>query len=220
MVLPSDMATGDTETKNKSEFDSSDEEEGEVDLSPFQLSWLQLGTGEREDKLGISGLPGCRFKDTWRSLDNDIKCLKTEGVDEVFSLCSKGELNKYRVPWLLNELTGADIMVHHYPFPDGQTPNMGSLLKMIDEIKVAVCNGKKPLVHCFGGLGRSCLVAVCALLMIDDSLQPEKAIEKIRELRGPGAIQSVKQYNFVCEFRQLYEDYKKEHESEARSISR
>lgn len=75
------------------------------------------------------------------------ECLKTEGVDEVFSLCSKGELNKYRVPWLLNELTGADVMVHHYPFPDGQTPNMGSLLKMIDEIKVAVCNGKKPLVQ-------------------------------------------------------------------------
>lgn len=75
------------------------------------------------------------------------ECLKSENVDEVFSLCTKGELNKYRVPWLLNEMTGADIIVHHYPFPDGQTPNMPSLLKMVDEILVSVRNGRKPLVQ-------------------------------------------------------------------------
>lgn len=76
-----------------------------------------------------------------------LECLKSAGVDEIFSLCTKGELNMYRVPWLLHELSGADIVVHHYPFPDGQTPNMGSLLKMIDEIKVSVHNGRKPLVQ-------------------------------------------------------------------------
>ncbi|XP_060552181.1 cyclin-dependent kinase inhibitor 3-like [Ruditapes philippinarum] len=220
MVLTPTMAAESTESEGKSGFDSSDEEEGELDLSPFTLSWLELGTGDGLDKLGISGLPGCKFKDTWRSLENDIKCLKSEGVDEVFSLCTKGELNKYRVPWLLNEMTGADIVVHHYPFPDGQTPNMPSLLKMVDEIQVSVRNGRKPLVHCFGGLGRSCLVAVCAMLVVDESLEPQKAIDKIRELRGPGAIQSVKQYNYVCDFRQIYEEYKRENETEARSISR
>ncbi|KAL4238506.1 Cyclin-dependent kinase inhibitor 3 [Mactra antiquata] len=213
-----------TPTKNTVEdttgtgFDSSDDE-GELDLSPFEFSWLLLN-GEENEKLGISGLPGRKFKETWRSLDNDIKCLKSAGVNEVFSLCTNGELNKYRVPWLLTELTGADILVHHYPFPDGMIPNMGALIKMIDEIKVSAKNGRKPLVHCYGGLGRASLVAVCTLLVIDESLEPEKAIEKIRELRGPGAIQSVKQYNFVCEFRQLYADYKKEHDSEARSVSR
>ncbi|XP_045168446.1 cyclin-dependent kinase inhibitor 3-like [Mercenaria mercenaria] len=220
MVLTPNMAAEDRESKEKSGFDSSDEEEGELDLSPFQLSWLELGTGDGEDKLGISGLPGCKFKDTWRSLENDIKCLISEGVGEVFSLCTKGELNKYRVPWLLNEMTGADIVVHHYPFPDGQTPNMASLLKMVDEIQVSVRNGRKPLVHCFGGLGRSCLVAVCAMLVIDESLEAQTAIDKVRALRGPGAIQSVKQYNYVCDFRQLYEEYKKENETETRSISR
>ena len=35
-------------------------------------------------------------------------------------------------------------------------------------------------------------VAVCTLLVIDDSLTVDDAIDKIRELRGPGAIQSVK----------------------------
>ena len=33
-------------------------------------------------------------------------------------------------------------------------------------------------------------------------------------------ISLLQQYNFVCEFRQLYEDYKKENDAEQRSISR
>lgn len=76
-----------------------------------------------------------------------VECLQAEGVMEVFSLCTRGELNKYRVPNLLTEMSAADILVHHYPFLDGQTPNMGNLLKMIDEIKVAVYGNRKPLIQ-------------------------------------------------------------------------
>lgn len=75
------------------------------------------------------------------------ECLTSARVDEIFSLCTKGELSKYRVPELLHELTGAGILVHHYPFPDGLAPNMGALLKMVDEIKVANQNGKLPIVQ-------------------------------------------------------------------------
>jgi len=64
----------------------------------------------------------------------------------VFPLCTRGELNKYRVPTLLSDLTSADITVHHYPFCDGHTPSMGNLLKLIDEIKAAVYGDRKPLV--------------------------------------------------------------------------
>ncbi|XP_052769298.1 cyclin-dependent kinase inhibitor 3-like isoform X2 [Mya arenaria] len=163
---------------------------------------------------------GCRFKDTWRSLEHDIKSLQSEGVGCVFSLCSKGELNKYRVPNLLTELTATGIDVHHYPFLDGTAPNIATMLKIVDDIVLAVRNGKSPLVHCFGGLGRSCLVAVCTLLILDESLKAEEAIFKVRELRGPGAIQSVKQYNYACEYRSLMKTYREENESEARSISR
>ena len=56
-------------------------------------------------------------------------------------------MNKYRVPWFLNEVSGADIIVHHYPFPDGTVPAMSSLIKMVDEIHVAVQNGRKPVVQ-------------------------------------------------------------------------
>ncbi|XP_046337509.1 cyclin-dependent kinase inhibitor 3-like [Haliotis rufescens] len=201
------------------DFDT-DEESGEVDLSPFQISWLDLSFTGADEKLGISGLPGCRFKDTWRNLNNDLKCLQNSGVKEVFTLCTKGELNKYRVPNLLHDFSGSNITVHHYPFPDGQVPPSSSLLKMVEELRVNIMNQKKSLIHCFGGLGRSCLVAVCLMMVMDESISPEDAIDKARQLRGAAAIQSVKQYNFINDFRKLQAEVETEDGGESRSVSR
>ncbi|XP_029820020.1 cyclin-dependent kinase inhibitor 3, partial [Manacus vitellinus] len=55
---------------------------------------------------------------------------------------------------------------------------------------------------CYGGLGRSCLVAACLLLQLSDTLAPQQVIESLRNLRGSGAIQTIKQYNFLHDFRE------------------
>ena len=39
--------------------------------------------------------------------------------------------------------------------------------------------------------------------VLDEDLTPEDVIIQMRELRGPRAVQSVKQYNFINEFREL-----------------
>ena len=76
-----------------------------------------------------------------------LEQLHEEKVQDVFCLCSKGELTKYRTPWLLQELTGADINVHHHPFPDGETPTMAILAKLLDELKVMLLNNRKTLIQ-------------------------------------------------------------------------
>ena len=73
--------------------------------------------------------------------------LKRMNVQEAFVLCSRGELNKYRVPWLLHEYTGAEITVRHYPFPDGHIPNISNLAKMLEEIKVNLTKNTKTILQ-------------------------------------------------------------------------
>ncbi|XP_061174695.1 cyclin-dependent kinase inhibitor 3-like [Saccostrea echinata] len=204
-------------------FDSSDDDSGEVDLSPLDISWLDLTCYGFESPVGITSLPGCRFKDVWRSLENDIKYLVSEEVQDVYCLCSKGELTKYRVQWLLHELSGAGLTVHHFPFPDGQPPTTAQLMKIIEELKISLNNKRKAIIHCYGGLGRSCVVGACFLLSLDSEITPEKAIEKMKELRGPRAVQTVKQFNYINEFPQTLADFQKESEDveiKGRSLSR
>ncbi|KAL0969422.1 hypothetical protein UPYG_G00227200 [Umbra pygmaea] len=201
VYLPAPMRT--------SEFDSSSDEEdvGEDQLTPFQISWLPLSVVGCSQFLGICPLPGCKFKDIRRNLQRDIDELQTQGVQDVFVFCTRGELHKYRVPGLLEMYCQHGFQVHHLPFPDGGTPELEQCCQILEGLQANIRDDRTTVIHCYGGLGRSALIAACLLLQLSVSMTPNKAIEVLRDHRGGGAIQTVKQYNFLHEFREKYSAY-------------
>jgi len=203
-------------------FDSSDEEreDGTFASTPLDISWIDLGFVGYPTSVAISSLPGCRFKETWRNVQSDIDDLRRNGVVDVFVLCTRGELNKYRVPDLLHRYGEAGMTVYHQPFPDGLTPSLGNLLKMLRDIVHCMESGRRSVIHCFGGLGRACLVGACLLLDLDDNLSSDNAIDRMRELRGQRAVQTVKQYNFIHDFRRMRDEHDDDRSDDSRSLSR
>ncbi|XP_042722588.1 cyclin-dependent kinase inhibitor 3 isoform X2 [Lagopus leucura] len=186
-------------------FDSSDEEaaeeEEEEEPAPLPLSWLPLPPAYSSAFLAVCSLPGCRFKDIRRNLQKDIDELKSCGTQDVFVLCTKGELLKYRVPNLIDAYQECGICVHHYPIPDGDAPDVTTCCTILEELRSCLESNRKTIIHCYGGLGRSCLIAACLLLQLSDVVTPQQAIDSLRELRGSRAIQTVKQYNYIHDFR-------------------
>nr|XP_025036897.1 cyclin-dependent kinase inhibitor 3 isoform X4 [Pelodiscus sinensis] len=185
------------------EFDSSDEEPIQDDQMPFQISWLALSSVNCSQFLGVCSLPGCRFKDVRRNLQKDI-----------------GELSKYRVPLLLDSYQHHGIIVHHHPIPDGDTPDITKCCTILEELKGCLETNRKTLIHCFGGLGRSCLIVACLLLQLSDAMEPQEAIETLRDLRGSGAIQTIKQYNYLHDFRENLAAHLSTKDAILRSVSR
>ncbi|XP_064919237.1 cyclin-dependent kinase inhibitor 3 isoform X2 [Columba livia] len=183
------------------DFDSSDEEDTEWDPRPLPISWLTLSPVYSSKFLGLCSLPGCRFKDIRRNLQKDIEELKNYGTQDIFVLCTRGELFKYRVPNLIDAYQQHGICVHHYPVPDGDTPDIANCCKILEELKNCLESNRKTIIHCYGGLGRSCLTG-CLLLQLSDTLAPQQAIDSLRNLRGSGAIQTIKQYNYLHDFRE------------------
>nr|XP_048285922.1 cyclin-dependent kinase inhibitor 3 isoform X2 [Myodes glareolus] len=174
-----------------SEFDSSDEEPIEDEQTPIQISWLPLSRVNCSQFLGLCALPGCKFKDVRRNIHKDTEELKSYGIQDVFVFCTRGELSKYRVPNLLDLYQQSGIVTHHHPIPDGGTPDIGSCWEIMEELATCLKNHRKTLIHCYGGLGRSCLAA-CLLLYLSDSVSPQQAIDSLRDVRGSGAIQTIK----------------------------
>ncbi|XP_070233924.1 cyclin-dependent kinase inhibitor 3 isoform X9 [Bos mutus] len=80
---------------------------------------------------------------------------------------------------------------------DGGTPDITSCCEIMEELEICLKNNRKTLIHCYGGLGRSCLVAACLLLYLSDTVSPQQAIDSLRDLRGSGAIQTIKIYRIV-----------------------
>ncbi|XP_034849265.1 cyclin-dependent kinase inhibitor 3 isoform X2 [Mirounga angustirostris] len=187
------------------EFDSSDEEPIEDEQTPIQISWLPLSRVNCSQFLGLCALP---------------EELKSYGIQDIFVFCTRGELSKYRVPNLLDLYHQYAIITHHHPIPDGGTPDIASCCEIMEELAICLKNNRKTLIHCYGGLGRSCLVAACLLLYLSDTVSPQQAIDSLRDLRGSGAIQTIKQYNYLHEFRDKLAAHLSSRDSLSRSVSR
>ncbi|KFP25662.1 Cyclin-dependent kinase inhibitor 3, partial [Colius striatus] len=170
--------------------------------------------------LGLCSLPGCRFKDIRRNLQKDIEELKNHGTQDIFVLCTRGELFKYRVPSLIDTYQQHGICVHHHPIPDGNTPDIARCCKILEELRSCLENNRKTIIHCYGGLGRSCLIAACLLLQLSDMLAPQEAIDTLRHLRGSGAIQTIKQYNYLHDFRENLSAHLATRDTALRSVLR
>ncbi|KAM7108441.1 cyclin-dependent kinase inhibitor 3 isoform 3-T3 [Ciconia maguari] len=201
------------------DFDSSDEDTAEEDLRPLPISWLSLSPVYSSEFLGLCSLPGCRFKDVRRNLQKDIEELKNYGTQDIVVLCTRGELFKYRVPNLIDTYQQHGICVHHYPIPDGDAPDIAMCCKILEELRSCLESNRKTIIHCYGGLGRSCLTA-CLLLWLSDALAPQQAIDSLRNLRGSGAIQTIKQYNYLHDFRENLAAHLATKDTILRSVSR
>ncbi|KAK2513436.1 Cdkn3 [Columba livia] len=97
--------------------------------------------------LGLCSLPGCRFKDIRRNLQKDIEELKNYGTQDIFVLCTRGELFKYRVPNLIDAYQQHGICVHHYPVPDGDTPDIANCCKILEELKNCLESNRKTIIQ-------------------------------------------------------------------------
>ncbi|XP_016053622.1 PREDICTED: cyclin-dependent kinase inhibitor 3 isoform X4 [Miniopterus natalensis] len=123
----------------------------------FCLFRLPLSRVNCSQFLGLCALPGCKFKDIRRNIQKDTEELKNYGIQDIFVLCTRGELSKYRVPNLLNLYQQHGITTHHHPIPDGGTPDIASCCEIMEALAICLKNNRKTLIHCYGGVGRSCL---------------------------------------------------------------
>jgi len=97
----------------------------------------------------------------------------------------------YELPYPLDEWEKKGVEVLHSPIPDFTAPSVEQLLEILRWIDTRVREGKKVLIHCFGGLGRSGTVAT-AWLMYSKGLSFREALRRVRSIRH-GAVETQEQ---------------------------
>ncbi|AEH23903.1 protein-tyrosine phosphatase family protein [Pyrococcus yayanosii] len=85
--------------------------------------------------------------------------------------------------------------------PDFPAPSLEQLLEIVQWIEARVREGKKVLIHCLSGSGRSGTVAV-AYLMYSQGLSLHDALSKVRSLK-PSAIETEDQMDVLRAFEVL-----------------
>ena len=147
----------------------------------------------KENQLGLTILPG--RKDYSRNLEEDIKELKKQDINVIIPLITQDEMEHYGVPDLINQYRKANFEVQSLAIKDQKAPSLDEVNKLITFINLKFSEGKKVLVHCVGGLGRSGLIAACVLK--NHGLSSVEAIDCVRVSRSLRAIETTVQEKFV-----------------------
>jgi len=142
--------------------------------------------------VGLTILPG--RKDRARDLEADLDQLVRLGTTHLVSLLTGEELVAYGASALPARAAAKGIVHRHVPMVDQRAGDEAGIRELVTWVREAARTGTVT-VHCLGGLGRSGLVAACAL--VDDGMDPEQAIAEVRAHRSPRAVESAAQEAFV-----------------------
>jgi protein-tyrosine phosphatase len=80
------------------------------------------------------------------------------------------------------ELRSAGIDFLHLPTPDLEGPSVATLERGVDFAREHIGRGRKVLIHCQHGIGRSALLSLCVL--VDDGWEPLDAIAHAKDIRA------------------------------------
>jgi len=167
---------------------------------------------DRSDRLradplpdGVLGGPGTVAltlcpgrRDRGRDLGRDLRALREDGFDRLLCLLPAHELAWAGVPDLLPRAEAVGMRVLHLPIPDQGVPTLAQAQTAVTYLLDAVDRGERVVVQCMGGLGRTGLIAACALVRRGHA--PEQAIALVRAARGPRAVETLGQEDFVRAF--------------------
>ena len=142
------------------------------DLSP-NFFWL-------DDAVAGSAHPGW----SGAALRATLSAVKQEGVGLIVSLA----------PLDGKAVAEAGIDHHALDVPDMGVPDAYALGAAIERVREVAARGRKVLVHCAAGYGRTGTFLAC--LLVEGGSAPEDAIRTVRSKR-PGAIETRAQEEFV-----------------------
>ncbi len=161
----------------------------------LRVDWLDLA-GDGPGRLGITVCPGRR--DRQRDLDSDLATLVDGGVSRLLCILPDTELDWAGVGDLSGRARALGLDLLQVPVPDQGVPGIGTARELVRWCEEGVAAGERVVVFCMGGLGRSGTIAACFL--VDRGLTPPEAISAVRRSRGPRAVETRAQEEFVAAY--------------------
>lgn len=165
-----------------------------------QSARLRIDFMDEEGHPAVDGLVGMTIlpgrKDRGRDLATDIAEIKNAGVAAVVTLISNAEFPEYGVPDLLSAYHAAGLDVLHTPIKDQGVPTREQAASIVAFLQKNADARRRTVLHCVGGLGRTG-VAAALYLRASARLGGDEAINRVRAVRSPRAVENSDQENFV-----------------------
>jgi protein-tyrosine phosphatase len=159
-----------------------------------QVYWINLPIAGR---LAIMARP--RAGD-W--LEDEISGWRAQGIDIVISLLEQEEISDLGLQGEARLCREHGMEFLSFPVPDRGVPqSMHDAVALAQALSTKIGEGEAVAVHCRAGIGRSSLIAACALVY--SGYDAAAAFEMIGRARGVSVPDTDAQRNWVTAFRDL-----------------
>jgi protein-tyrosine phosphatase len=153
-----------------------------------KLYWVP---GPWPGKLAIAARP--RGGD-W--LEAEIRDWRLSGVNTVLSLLTPEEESHLDLTAESSQTKQAGLNFLALPIPDRHVPSSPSeAAPVLDQIDRELSSGKKAVMHCRQGVGRSGMMAACLLVM--RGKDPQSAVNEIERARGTAVPETDEQRRWI-----------------------
>ncbi len=175
--------------------------------APLRIDWLDgaLSEDSLRGQLGLTILPGKHGPSSRypgriyrRELLADLASLASTGVRRLILLVDDGELDRWGDHAIVEKAARAGVEIMRHPMPDGGVPSsLGEMDQILDETRDGRRTGNVAIA-CMGGVGRTGMVAACALVAA--GMPPHDAVAHVRSVRHPEAVETAAQHAFVLAY--------------------
>lgn len=116
-------------------------------------------------------------------LSSEIRQLREQGFNSLVCLLTRGELALLDLEKEEEECNENGIRFIYFPIEDFSIPqDMTSATKLVDMLSEEMRAGRKVIIHCRGGIGRSSLVA--GALLVRQGYSLGNALMELQNCRG------------------------------------
>lgn len=124
----------------------------------------------------------------------EVRNLASAGVTLFLDLTQGGELDSY------DYLVSPPARHLQLSIRDFSVPTHERLVETLDEIDAELAGGGIVYVHCWAGCGRTGVVV--GSWLVRHGVDPQEALRRIAEARGPGCPQTLEQSTFVLDWQE------------------
>ena len=121
--------------------------------------------------------------------------MRATGIRLLVLLVEDRELQRWGDPRIGELSAAAGLDLARFPIPDGAAAASVAQMDDIQERIDAARRDGDVAVACMGGVGRTGMVAACAL--VRGGMDAGAAIDRVRQLRHPTAVETAAQEAFV-----------------------
>ena len=153
----------------------------------MSIYWIDV----QQVRLGIMARPR---GDDW--LVDDLRAPKRSGVDVIVSALTAPETEELGLTEEAEGCVQNGITFFSFPIEDRSVPaNFGQFEIFVSQLLEHARNGKSLVIHCRAGIGRSSLIAGCALTKL--GLSADQAFRFIEKARSCPVPDTLEQWEWV-----------------------